>query len=82
MSAALWLGALLAGLFGLHRLALWAEGRGCLHYRRRRGASGALGNAFLEVQAIFEPSRRHVLEERVKQEPESKPWASPPGPGS
>ena len=46
------------------------------------GMRGALGNAFLEVQAIFEPSRRHVLEERVKQEPESKPWASPPGPGS
>jgi hypothetical protein len=57
----------LAAVYCAHRLALWAEDRGFLYYRRRRGSSGALANAFLEVQAIVEPARRHVVEERVRQ---------------
>ncbi len=72
-----------AGLYALHRLALWAEARGWIYYTRR-GSSGALGNAFLEVQALFEPTRRHVLEERqraVEKEEEDED-GDPPEPGA
>ena len=55
----------LVALVALHRAALWAEARCHIHYRRR-GTSGSLGNAMLEVQAILEPSKRHVIEERVR----------------
>jgi hypothetical protein len=70
--------AALVAVYGLHRLALWAEARGFVYYRHRRGSSGALGSALLEVQAILEPARRHVVEERVKQRREGAETGDPP----
>jgi len=64
-------------LGALHRAALWAEARGLIHYRRR-GTSGSLGNAMLEVQAILEPSKRHVIEERVRDPAEDAESGDPP----
>ena len=75
--AAIWLLAI-AALYGAHRLAAWAEGRGYIHYRRGRGSSGSVGNAFLEVQALLEPSRRHVLEARVREDVEDEQSGDPP----
>ena len=54
------------GLFLLDKLALWAEERGWIYYRTKRSSSGAIGNAFLELQSFFEPSKRHVIEERKR----------------
>lgn len=69
MSVRLALGIVAAGLalWGLHRAALYAESRGWIHYRRRRGSSGTLGNAFLEIQTMVDPSKRIVLEERRRE---------------
>ena len=47
----------------LHRLALWAEKRGWIYYRKA-GSSSALGNALLEIQTFFEPSKKHIVEVR------------------
>jgi hypothetical protein len=73
---------LLVGLYGLHRAAVWAESRGWVYYRSRRGSSAALGNAFLEVQALIEPSARYALEERVKDDAEADENGDPPKPGA
>ena len=54
------------GLFLLDKLALWAEGRGWIYYRKKHSSGGAIGNAFLELQAFLEPSKRHVVEERKR----------------
>lgn len=78
MRLLLWAAVLLGGLYGLHLLALWAERRGLVYYRNRRGSSGTLGNALLEVQAIVEPSRRHVLEERVREPKQAAEPGAPP----
>jgi hypothetical protein len=67
----------LAALGALHRAALWAEARGLIHYRRR-GTSGALGNALLELQAILEPSKRYVIEERLRSPAEDAESGDPP----
>lgn len=69
----------LAGVVVLHRVLLWAERRGFVHYRRR-GSSGALGNAMLELQAILEPAKRHVIEERLRDPAEDAEAGDPPGP--
>ena len=53
-------------LYVLDRLALWAERRGWIYYRNKHSSGGAIGNAFLELQAFLEPSKRHVVEERKK----------------
>lgn len=65
-------------LWALHRLALWAESRGWIYYLRRQGSSGAMGNALLEVQALLEPSTRHVLEERQEEHVEEAESGDPP----
>ncbi len=54
------------GLYLLDKLALWAERRGWIYYRNKRSSGGAMGNAFLELQSFFEPSKRHVVEERKR----------------
>ena len=56
----------IGAVYGIHRISIWAAQRGWIYYRGKGGSSGALGNAFLELQTIFEPSKRHVIEERVK----------------
>jgi hypothetical protein len=48
-------------VYGLHLLALWAEDRGWMYYRRRKPTSSGLGNAFLEVQSLIEPEKRQLV---------------------
>lgn len=67
-----------AALYGLHRLALWMEDRGWIYYRRRRGSSGALGDAFLEVQSLVDPGQKAVLEARRQVADEAAEAGDPP----
>ncbi len=72
---------ILVGLYGLHRLAVWAEERGYIYYLRGHGSSGSAGSAFLEVQALLEPGVRHVVNERRREIVEEKESGDPPSPG-
>lgn len=58
----LWIALVVAALVALHYLALWAERRGWIYYRKRRGSSGTVGRAFMEVQSLLEPGVGHVIE--------------------
>ena len=46
-------------LWGLHRFLTYAEGRGWVYYRKKRGSYGGLGvtSNFLNM---YDPSRRHL----------------------
>lgn len=62
--------ALVAAVLLLDQLGLWAERRGWVYWRKRRppvdggGAAGVFG----EMQTLFSPSHRHVIDEgRSKQ---------------
>jgi hypothetical protein len=70
-----------ASLYGLHRLGLWAEGRGWLYYRKKHGSSGTLASALLEVHSLLEPSKRHVVEERKRDQVEDEGSGIPPDHG-
>lgn len=59
----LWLTLALAGLYALHRLALWAEGRGWIYYRTHRASIGSAGMAMLEVTSLLDPAVEYVVEE-------------------
>jgi hypothetical protein len=77
--------AILAGagvvLFALDRLALWMEARGWLYWRKtQHSSSGSLGNAFLEIQTMVDPGKRHVLEVRRQEETEDADSGAPPDP--
>jgi hypothetical protein len=62
----------LAGLvltaFLVDRLLLWMEWRGWIDYRRTypgRIDPGAVGPAFLAIQGLLEPDKRHAAEEQT-----------------
>ena len=55
----------LAALYGLHRLALWLEGRGWLYYKHKRPSSSP-ASCFMPWQEAMEPTVRHVIQ--IKQE--------------
>ena len=74
MKLAILLVALAAVVYGVHHLLLRSEGRG----EQRHGGSGALGNAFLEVQSMIEPSKKVVLEVRLKEKTEGREDGDPP----
>ncbi len=48
-----------AGCYGLHRLLSYAEDRGWIYYRKKRGSYGGLGvtSNFLNM---YDPSRKHL----------------------
>ncbi len=70
-----------ASLYVIHRLSLWAEARGWIFYRNKHASSGTAGNAFLELQAMFEPPKRHVLEQRQEKAAATQESGDKPVPG-
>jgi len=59
MQTALIVSAVIAGLWGLHRFLSYAEARGWVYYRKKRGSYGGLGvtSNFLNM---YDPSRKHL----------------------
>ena len=71
MTALIWmlLGATaLWGLYGLHRCALWMEGRGWIYYLRAFDHRVGVGTAFLEMQAIPKPDKQQVIESKKSED--------------
>jgi hypothetical protein len=55
-------------LFLGDRLLLWMEERGWIDYRRTypgRMNTGQVGPAFLAIQGLLEPEKRHAAEEQT-----------------
>ncbi len=63
---ALWILAIGVTVYALHRLGLWLESRGWLFYKHRKSTTSALGGV-LEMHALLEPGRRHVIEEQRRE---------------
>ena len=82
MTSLAWVVLVAAGMYAFHRVALRMEARGWIYYQKKRGSSGALSSAALEVQSMFEPSTRYVLKERRKEDIEEQESGDPPAPGN
>ena len=62
------LAAIAAAIFAVDRLLLWMEWRGWIDYRRTnpgRIQTGQVGPAFLAIQSLLEPEKRHAAEEQT-----------------
>jgi len=69
----------LAGLLWLvDRGLLKAEERGWIYWRKRRGHSDRLGQAFQDLHTMLEPRHRHVLEEKRRAHDEKADEGAPP----
>lgn len=54
--------AVSAVLYGVHRLAIYADGKGWIYYRTKPPA-GAGSRAIMRASAVFDPTIEHVIEE-------------------
>jgi hypothetical protein len=79
---ALTVGAIAVVLVLADRLLLWCEARGWIYYRRRKASLGTAAAAFLEVQAMLEPGKEHVVEEAKRVHEERDDEGGPPDPQS
>jgi hypothetical protein len=64
--------------YGLHRAALWADGRGWIYYKtkpRFRGSSLGL------IESVYNPAMEHVVEERGGERARGSQYESGDKPG-
>lgn len=61
MKVVLWVVAVAALIYGLHRLALLADRKGMLFYRTKPHA-GALSTAFGVLEQFYRPEMEHTVE--------------------
>ncbi len=61
MEAAATLALVAAGIWLLHRFLCYAEGRGWIYYRKKRGSYGGL-HVTTNFLNMYDPSRKHLQE--------------------
>ena len=61
MQGALVLSGVAVLLWGLHRFLTYAEGRGWIYYRKKRGSYGGL-HSTTNFLNMYDPSRKHLQE--------------------
>jgi hypothetical protein len=67
-------------IFVVDRVARWMHRRGSVQWKPR-GTSSALGNAVMQVQLIYQPQVREVLEQRLQELDEAGESGDPPSDG-
>ena len=67
MDPSIVVGGLVTAALFFDRAMLWAEKRGWVYWRRNKASRSAWASAMLELQAILEPDKEHVVEERARQ---------------
>jgi hypothetical protein len=60
------------------RALLKMEERGWIYYRKKQGHADRIGQAALRLQAILEPSKRYVIEEKNEDRREERHDGAPP----
>jgi hypothetical protein len=85
MKIILVLAGLVLAVFLIDRLLLWMEWRGWIDYRRTypgRIYPGQVGPAFLAIQGLLEPDKRHAADEqtalRTERDAQGEPEPPPP----
>jgi hypothetical protein len=73
----LWIAAAGIVFFLLDRILLKMESRGWIYYRRKKPAGSSLGNAFLEIQSILEPSKKALVEIKKEEKKEQADSGDP-----
>jgi len=81
MKILIWIAAAVIALFVLDRLGLLMEKRGWIYYRKKKPSQSSLGNAFLEIQSILEPSKKILVEVKKDEKKEQAQSGDPPKPG-
>lgn len=74
MKIILWVVGIGIAMFLLDKALLKMESRGWIYYRKKAPTRSSLGNAFLEIQSLLEPSKKamvEVMKEEKKEQADS-----------
>ena len=72
LAAALWIVGVAIALFLVDRLALWAEDRGWIYWRRKKAQTGAMSSILMELNIVTNPSAQHVVEAKESKKLEER----------
>ena len=78
LAAALWIGGVVVTLFMIDRLALWAEERGWIYWRRKKAQTGAMSSMLMEMNVITNHSAQHVIDAKDAKKLEERENDDPP----
>lgn len=78
METIFWIGAIGVALLAVDRLALWAESRGWIYWRRKKAQTGALSAVFAEMNVITNPAAEHVIAAKDGKKFEERENGDPP----
>jgi hypothetical protein len=81
MIIVLWVATAAIALLVLDRLLLLMERRGWIYYRKKQPSRTSLGNAFLEIQSILEPSKKIMVVVKKEEKKEQSESGDPPRAG-
>jgi hypothetical protein len=74
-----WLALAAAAVWALDRFGLWAEEKGWIYWRKKKGSGAGLGNALLELSTLTtNPSATHLVEARQARKAEERDSGDPP----
>jgi hypothetical protein len=82
MKIILWIVGIGIALFLLNKALLKMESRGWIYYRRKAPTRSSLGNAFLEIQSLLEPSKKAMVEVLKEEKKEQADSGDPPEAGA
>ena len=78
LGVALWIGAAALVLWLLDRLALWAEAKGWIYWRRKKAQTGAMSSILMNLNVVTNPSAQHVIEAKEAKKLEERENDDPP----
>lgn len=74
----IWVAAIGATLVAIDRLALWAEERGWIYWRRKKAVTTSLGAILSDLNTVTNPSAQHVVEAKQAKKLEERDNGDPP----
>ena len=81
MNTVVWIAGSAFALFLLDKALLKMESRGWIYYRKKAPTRSSLGNAFLEVQSLLEPSKKAMVEVMKEEKKDQAESGDPPEAG-
>lgn len=76
LSIALWIVGIVAAYVAIDRIGVWAEGKGWIYWRKRRG--GGLAAAFTDAFDQLRPETNHVMQAKDAKKLEERDSGDPP----
>lgn len=78
MQIALWVIGIAVALFAIDQLALWAERKGWIYWRKTKRRGSAMSDVLTGLDAVTNPAAQHVADAKQAKKLEERDNGDPP----